>query len=906
MQRFFLLYFYLLATALAVWPFEQEENTLGATPSTPWWEGIFGAATSTSAQSSSTESQQTSPTSSAAQAVTTSSSSSSSSSQPWYAGIFGALTSSSQASSTSAPSATSQTGRGASQSASVTSSRSSTSSQGGIEGWLGGLYGSSSSRGSSSQAQSTDETQTNSDGDGVANPYSPVNITCPETALVRKADGLSDNEKNYVEAKQEQTNKFLISFLNNRANLSDFDAESFINENSDEHNITIGLAFSGGGYRAMLAGAGSVLALDDRFEDSNTNALGGLLQSSTYLVGLSGGSWLVGTLVLNNWISVENILNGSSQIWDLETSILDPNAGDLVSIAKFYTGVGTSIVSKNRAGFNTSVTDIWGRALSHQLLDDSSGGANLTWSSVRNLTSFEDYSMPFPILVADGKTIQAEVINPNTTFVVEISPFELGNFDALNGFVNTEYLGSSIQDGDAHQCVRNYDNAGFVMGTSSSVFNSVFSQLNNYDVSTILRPIFDQLMNEVSDSKDDVAIYDPNPFYEWSDAQIDKAVNNNTLSLVDGGDNGQNVPFYPLIQPDRNVDVIFAFDNSADTKENWPNGTSFVDTYKWQFSDQGKGTPFPYVPTVDTYLKDDLKEKPLFFGCNASDLSDIVKFHDKKDLNETDVPLVVYISNHHESYLSNFSTFKLAYDNAEKTGTIRNGYEVVSRGNLTEDSNWATCVGCAIIRRQQERLGEQPSEECAKCFQEYCWTGTAEDAPQVSAFTGSNGSSNSTNSSNSTGAHSSTSSTSAHNSTSSAISSSTQRNNSSIAGESRTGSTQATTTPSTVTTSTRGGGINIIGWGSPANSGGNSSSAYSNSNNNAYSYPTETETSSAPTSAPLITSAAPTSSSTTTFAGPTTTGSTTPYTGHGIKAASSLSFFIVAMHMCMSYLVAFL
>lgn len=869
MQRYFLLYFYLLATALAIWPFEAEENTLGATPSTPWWEGIFGGATSTSAQSSST-SQQNQPTSSTVEASTTSSSSSS---QPWYAGLFGASTN--QASSTSAPS-------GASQSA--TSSASSTTSEGGIGGFLNSLYGGGSS--SSSQAQSTDETQLNSDGDGVANPYSPVNVTCPSTALVREGNGLSDGEKDYIKAKHEQTNKFLISFLNNRANLSDFDAESFINDNSDEHNITIGLAFSGGGYRAMLAGAGSILALDDRFEDSNTNALGGLLQSSSYLVGLSGGSWLVGSLVLNNWISVENILNDSSKIWDLEASILNPNAGDLVSIAKFYTGVGTAIESKNEAGFNTSATDIWGRALSHQFLDDSSGGANTTWSSVRNLTSFKDHSMPFSILVADGKTIKAKVINPNLTFIVEISPYELGNFDTLNAFVDTEYLGSSLEDGDSHQCVRNFDNAGFVMGTSSSVFNSVFANMGDYDVSTVLRPIFEQIISDLTDAKEDVAVYKPNPFYDTTYAQIDTIVNNNTLSLVDGGENGQNVPFYPLIQPDRGVDVIFAFDNSADTQENWPNGTSFTETYKWQFSDQGKGVPFPYVPTVDTYLSDDLKEKPMFFGCNALALSDIVEFHNKKDLNETDIPLVVYMSNHHESYLSNFSTFKLAYENAEKAGTIKNGYEVMSRGNLTEDSNWATCVGCAIIRRQQERLGEEQSEECAKCFQEYCWTGTAEDAPQVSGFkSGLSGYSNLTSSSNSTSSSSST------------VSSSSQHRNSTIAGGSRTDSSLSSTTeskPSTVTTSTRGGGINIIGWGSSAN----------NNNNNS---PTVSETGQPATSSAPTTSAGPsTVAADSRSATPTTSASPSSYAGHGVKATSSLSFFIVAVHLCVSYLVTFI
>lgn len=247
-------------------------------------------------------------------------------------------------------------------------------------------------------------------------------------------------------------------------------------------------------------------------------------------------------------------------------------------------------------------------------MDDSSGGANLTWSSIRNLTSFKDHSMPYAILIANGKTVEAEVVSPNLTFIVEISPYELGNRDALNTFVDTEYLGSSLEDGDSHQCVRNFDNAGFVMGTSSSVFNAVFSNLDDYDVSTVLRPIFDQIMSVVSDTKDDVAIYKPNPFYETSYAQVDTIINNNTLLLVDGGENGQNVPFYPLIQTDRGVDVILAFDNSADTKENWPNGTSFTETYKWQFTNQGKGTPFPYVPTVDTYLNEDLKEKPIFLA----------------------------------------------------------------------------------------------------------------------------------------------------------------------------------------------------------------------------------------------------------------------------------------------------
>ena len=120
-------------------------------------------------------------------------------------------------------------------------------------------------------------------------------------------------------------------------------------------------------------------------------------------------------------------------------------------------------------------------------------------------------------------------------------------------------------------------------------------------------------------------------------------------------------------------------------------------------------------------------------------MEDLVAWHENDKINVTDVPLVVYTSNTRMSYNSNFSTFKLSYSDQEKFGAIRNGFETVTRNNLTDDENWSTCVGCAIIRRQQERLGEEQSDECKKCFQEYCWTGGFKDAASVSSVSGISG-----------------------------------------------------------------------------------------------------------------------------------------------------------------------
>ncbi|CAK9436152.1 uncharacterized protein LODBEIA_P07100 [Lodderomyces beijingensis] len=628
----------------------------------------------------------------------------------------------------------------ASQSGSAASSPSATATDGG-DSWYNNLFGFGNDS-SPASAASTSISATGAAGTGSSNPYAPIRAACPGGSLIREADGLSDNEKDYIRARQEMTNSNIIDFLQNRANLSDFDAESFVNDNAQEHNITIGLTFSGGGYRAMLCGAGQLLATDGRFPDANAHGVGGLLQSATYLVGLSGGNWLVGSLVMNNWISVGDIVNGTSNIWQLEDSIINPSGLRIDKTIAYYYGLQQAVEAKSDAGFNTTITDIWGRALAHQFFDDPSGGENITWSSVRNMSHFQDHTMPYFFVVANGRSPHTLIINENST-VVEISAYDLGSWDrSLRSFTDVEYLGSVVNDGNPNNtdvCVRRFDNAGFIMGTSSSLFNQIVLQLGNYDINSIIKSVLTDLLLTVTYEQYDIAAYAPNPFFGNVNGESDHIAQNETLFLVDGGEDLQNVPFYPLIQTARDVDVIFAFDNSADTIDQWPNGTSIQETYKRQFSLQGKGTPFPFAPDVDTFIKQKLHEKPVFFGCNASELDDLVAWHENDQINSTDVPLVVYISNARQSYNSNFSTFKLSYEDQEKWGAIQNGFEVMSRNNLTEDSNWLACVGCAIIRRQQERFGQEQSEQCKSCFQEYCWTGGAKEAAAVSSVSGISG-----------------------------------------------------------------------------------------------------------------------------------------------------------------------
>ena len=101
----------------------------------------------------------------------------------------------------------------------------------------------------------------------------------------------------------------------------------------------------------------------------------------------------------------------------------------------------------------------------------------------------------------------------------------------------------------------------------------------------------------VSRHDNDIADY-PNPFYQYHN-DTNPYAGDAQLTLVDGGEDLQNIPLHPLIQPYRHVDVIFAVDSSADTNKtnpaqgsalNWPDGASLVATYERSLSPIGNGT----------------------------------------------------------------------------------------------------------------------------------------------------------------------------------------------------------------------------------------------------------------------------------------------------------------------------
>lgn len=565
--------------------------------------------------------------------------------------------------------------------------------------------------------------------------YAPAKVDCPDGDLTRFASGLSDEEADWIKERNKVTDKYLETFLSD-AGLDDFDPSKFLSNTTDGRSLKIGIAFSGGGYRAMLNGAGQLSALDNNTRGASTEGLGGLLQASTYLAGLSGGNWLVGSLVMNNWTNVQDILD-TDDIWDLEHSIVDYGGWNPIKAYDYYDDIYDDIQDKKDAGFELSFTDTWGRALSHQFFPELTNyGRAILWSQIQDMDDFVNHEMPFPIVVADGRTPGSEIISGNST-VFEFNPYEMGSWDpSLYLFTNVRYLGTKVKDGKPvnGSCIGGFDNAGYIMGTSSTLFNQFVLQINTTSLSSTLKSLITSFLDDVSDKEDDIAIYKPNPFKGVEEASVQTIVNNDTLYLVDGGEDLQNVPLYPLIQPVRDLDVIFAYDNSADTDESWPNGTSLIATYERQFLSQANSTIFPHVPDANSFRNLNLTAKPTFFGCDAKNLTSLLPDgSDKDDIYKS--PLIVYTANRPFTYFSNTSTFQLSYEDDEKRAIIQNGFEAASRLNGTLDDEWSVCVACAIIRREQERQGIAQSEQCQKCFTEYCWDGSIDDREPGVNFT---------------------------------------------------------------------------------------------------------------------------------------------------------------------------
>lgn len=556
--------------------------------------------------------------------------------------------------------------------------------------------------------------------DNAPDGYVPTSVNCPsDRPAIRNGTTLSDQEKEWVVQRRNETIEPMRELLQ-RISIPDFDAEEYLRdaESNNTQVPNIGLAFSGGGYRAMLSGAGAMAALDSRSVGSDADGnLGGLLQSSTYISGLSGGGWLVGSIYVNNFTTVADSVS-SGNIWQFQDSILE--GPEQYALLDYYTSILEACEKKAAAGYERSITDYWGRMLSYQLINATDGGPGYTYSSIADDDDFKNHKAPFPFLIAVGRRPDEKIIPINST-VYEFTPWELGSSDnTVHGFAPLRWIGSNFTDGEVPEdgdCVNGFDNAGFVMGTSSSLFNQIVLYLNDPEsgylpdsVPDVAVDAITSVLDAVGSDNDDIADWTPNPFKGWNPEENYNS-DEDRLTLVDGGEDLQNVPYHPHLVIEREVDVVFSFDNSADTEFQWPDGASAVATYERSLTNISEGTGFPAIPDKNTFINKGLNSRPVFFGCDASNTTD-------------PSPLIVYIPNYPYIFQSNTTTFKPSYNESERDAMIENGWAIATQLNGTRDRDWPVCVGCAMLSRSFDRTNTTVPDACQTCFDRYCWDGT--------------------------------------------------------------------------------------------------------------------------------------------------------------------------------------
>lgn len=198
--------------------------------------------------------------------------------------------------------------------------------------------------------------------------YAPNFTVCPDISLVRTftptSQILNPSELSFVAGRESSIiPQSWQSWLGNGSAIG-------YNTSAFSSFARVGLAFSGGGYRASQFGAGVISALDARNATAVAAGTGGLLQVATYLSGLSGmfiilcihfgiasecsrigGSWLTAGLYMNDFPMVQDMVLGSQPGWLLQEDLLDPDGSlGIVDVLEYFDAIDQSIDAKAAAG----------------------------------------------------------------------------------------------------------------------------------------------------------------------------------------------------------------------------------------------------------------------------------------------------------------------------------------------------------------------------------------------------------------------------------------------------------------------------------------------------------------------------------------------------------------------------
>lgn len=281
--------------------------------------------------------------------------------------------------------------------------------------------------------------------------------------------------------------------------------------------------------------------------------------------------------------------------------------------------------AKADEGFPVTVADVFGQLFSVYLPH------SWKYRDYSDIALMPDHSFslglgPMPIIsmseIVQGSSPSYEGIlypgvNSQKLTSFEMTPYEFGSWTGgrVQAFMPTQYVGSTMYNGtyvNITNCVNGFDKMSFAQGSTADAFN--FYLLDIFSNGTLplfakrdetpapidkressssgANPIL-ELVHEINKefnltTNESLWATYPNPFLGYNEdmAEVDELLLVSCLAYfqrqrtygvqVDGSETGQTIPFWPLIHPERKVDLIIAFDATGDGDNNWVNGTNIL------------------------------------------------------------------------------------------------------------------------------------------------------------------------------------------------------------------------------------------------------------------------------------------------------------------------------------------
>ncbi|TGZ82775.1 FabD/lysophospholipase-like protein [Ascodesmis nigricans] len=413
-----------------------------------------------------------------------------------------------------------------------------------------------------------------------------VNPEVSWDAKVRIGADLCEEEKMFLQRRREFTRRALAKYLNV--------PESEIHEDDVPTIATTG---SGGGLRAMVAGAGYYHSLEET----------GLFDCVTYTAGVSGSCWL--QCLYNSSVGKQDfshIISHLKQRIGIHIAY-PPAALNLLERTPTNKYLLRGVVEKLKLGHSPyGLVDVYGLLLASRLLVPSDSQSlqttDLKLSQQRHIIS--DGSHPLPIYTAVRHEIpgigaeneensdisQAEkqdAIGENektdTSWFqwFEITPYEVYSEDMEAG-IPTWGLGRRYSKGENVEKAIPELSLPLLFGIFGSAFcatlSHYYAEIRPFVTSVSWLATLDEMVLQRTETLSTVHPFDPatvpNYIKDISPEKLPKTCpeslhHSEDIQLMDAG-MSNNLACYPLMRKGRNVDIVIAFDSSADIQTaNW-------------------------------------------------------------------------------------------------------------------------------------------------------------------------------------------------------------------------------------------------------------------------------------------------------------------------------------------------